>query len=210
MGNYPDIKPLETQLGVIRQQLAQMKYEGKETTQEYQDLLGVAANMKDALADVEAGINAGASDTAQLDVLIKGTQNLLQLWAQWSILSKQLGVENKDLDKAIGIITQMLGALVAIQSVQNMLQKQSIVMQKAQAVATWAQTKAETARTSAMAAGTVATNAGTAAVWKFTAALFANPIGVIVAAIIAAIAAVYALVKAFSWFNSSTEKRKRI
>lgn len=61
-----------------------------------------------------------------------------------------------------------------------------------------------------MAAGTVATNAGTAAVWKFTAALFANPIGVIVAAIIAAIAAVYALVKAFSWFNSSTEKRKRI
>lgn len=107
-----------------------MKYEGKETTQEYQDLLGVAANMKDALADVEAGINAGASDTAQLDVLIKGTQNLLQLWAQWSILSKQLGVENKDLDKAIGIITQTLGALVAIQSVQNMLQKQSIVMQK--------------------------------------------------------------------------------
>lgn len=208
MGNYPDIKPLETQLGVIRQQLAQMKYEGKETTQEYQDLLGVAANMKDALADVEAGINAGASDTAQLDVLIKGTQNLLQLWAQWSILSKQLGVENKDLDKAIGIITQTLGALVAIQSVQNMLQKQSIVMQKAQAVATWAQTKAETARTSAMAAGTVATNAGTAAVWKFTAALFANPIGVIVAAIIAAIAAVYALVKAFSWFNSSTEKAK--
>ena len=208
VGNYPDIKPLETQLGVIRQQLAQMKYEGKETTQEYQDLLGVAANMKDALADVEAGINAGASDTAQLDVLIKGTQNLLQLWAQWSILSKQLGVENKDLDKAIGIITQMLGALVAIQSVQNMLQKQSIVMQKAQAVATWAQTKAETARTSAMAAGTVATNAGTAAVWKFTAALFANPIGVIVAAIIAAIAAVYALVKAFSWFNSSTEKAK--
>ena len=204
VGNYPDIKPLETQLGVIRQQLAQMKYEGKETTQEYQDLLGVAANMKDALADVEAGINAGASDTAQLDVLIKGTQNLLQLWAQWSILSKQLGVENKDLDKAIGIITQMLGALVAIQSVQNMLQKQSIVMQKAQAVATWAQTKAETARTSAMAAGTVATNAGTAAVWKFTAALFANPIGVIVAAIIA----VYALVKAFSWFNSSTEKAK--
>ena len=143
VGNYPDIKPLETQLGVIRQQLAQMKYEGKETTQEYQDLLGVAANMKDALADVEAGINAGASDTAQLDVLIKGTQNLLQLWAQWSILSKQLGVENKDLDKAIGIITQTLGALVAIQSVQNMLQKQSIVMQKAQAVATCATEKAK-------------------------------------------------------------------
>lgn len=144
VGNYPDIKPLETQLGVIRQQLAQMKYEGKETTQEYQDLLGVAANMKDALADVEAGINAGASDTAQLDVLIKGTQNLLQLWAQWSILSKQLGVENKDLDKAIGIITQTLGALVAIQSVQNMLQKQSIVMQKHKRLQR-AQTKAETA-----------------------------------------------------------------
>lgn len=208
VGNYPDIKPLESQLGVIRQQLAQMKYEGKETTQEYQNLLGVAANMKDALADVEAGINAGASDTAQLDVLIKGTQNLLQLWAQWTILSKQLGIENKDLDKAFAIVAQTLGVLVASQSIQNMLQKQSIIMQKASAVASWAQSKAETARASATAASTVATNAGTAAVWKFTAALFANPIGIIVAAIIAGVAAVYALVKAFSWFSSSSEKAK--
>lgn len=208
VGNYPDIKPLETQLGEIRKQLAQMKYEGKETTQEYQNLLGVAANMKDALADVEAGINAGASDTAQLDVLIKGTQNLLQLWAQWSIMSKQLGIENEDLDKAFAIVAQTLGALVAIQSVQNMLQKQSIIMQKASAVASWAQAKAEAARTAATAAGTVATNAGTAAVWKFTAALFANPIGVIVAAIIAGVAAVYALVKAFSWFGSASENAK--
>lgn len=208
VGNYPDIKPLETQLGEIRKQLAQMKYEGKETTQEYQNLLGVAANMKDALADVEAGINAGASDTAQLDVLIKGMQNLLQLWAQWSIISKQLGVENEDLNKAFGIVAQTLGALVAIQAVQNMLQGQSIIMQKASAVASWAQTKAEAARTAATASGTVATNAAAAAVWKFTAALFANPIGIIIAAIIAGVAAVYALVKAFSLFSSSSEKAK--
>lgn len=208
VGNYPNIQPLETQLGEIRKQLAQMKYEGKENTEEFREMMGIAANMKDALADVEAGIGAGASDTAQLDVLIKGTQNLLQLWAQWSILSKQLGVDNEDLNKAFAIVTQTLGALVAIQSVQNMLQKQSIIMQKASAVASWAQAKAETARTAATAAGTVATNAGTAAMWKFTAALFANPIGIIVAAIIAAIAAVYALVKAFSWFSSSSEKAK--
>lgn len=208
VGNYPDIQPLETQLGEIRKQLAQMKYEGKETTQEYQNLLGVAANMKDALADVEAGINAGASDTAQLDVLIKGMQNLLQLWAQWSIISKQLGVENEDLNKAFGIVAQTLGTLVAIQALQNMFQGQSIIMQKASAVASWAQAKAENARTAATAAGTVATNAGTAAMWKFTAALFANPIGIIIAAIIAGVAAVYALVKAFSWFGSSSEKAK--
>lgn len=208
VGNYPNIQPLETQLGEIRKQLAQMKYEGKENTEEFREMMGIAANMKDALADVEAGIGAGASDTAQLDVLIKGTQNLLQLWAQWSILSKQLGVDNEDLNKAFAIVTQTLGALVAIQSVQNMLQKQSIIMQKASAVASWAQAKAETARTAATAAGTVATNAGTAAMWKFTAALFANPIGIIVAAIIAGVAAVYALVKAFSWFSSSSERAK--
>lgn len=208
VGNYPDVQPLETQLGEIRKQLAQMKYEGKENTAEFREMMGIAANMKDALADVEAGVGAGASDTAQLDVMIKSTQNLLQLWAQWAIISKQLGVENKELDKTFAIITQTLGALVAIQSVQNMLQKQSIIMQKASAVASWARANAETAATAATAAGTVATNAGTAAVWKFTAALFANPIGVIVAAIVAAIAVVYGLVKAFSWFNSSSEKAK--
>lgn len=210
VGNYPDLQPLETQLGELRKQLAQMKYEGKENTAEYREMLGVAANMKDALADVEASINVGASDTAQLDTLIAGTGTLLQLYAQYSVLSGKLGVENKTLDQTFQILTTTMGALTALQAVQNMLQKQSALMRGVDAAQTWLQTKAEQAHAKALVATGVAQKAATVAQWAFNAAASANPIGLIVAAIVAAVAAVYGLVKAFNVFSNSAARKEAL
>lgn len=210
VGNYPDLQPLETQLGELRKQLAQMKYEGKENTAEYREMLGVAANMKDALADVEASINVGASDTAQLDTLIAGTGTLLQLYAQYSVLSGKLGVENKTLDQTFQILTTTMGALTALQAVQNMLQKQSALMRGVEAAQTWLQVKAEQAHAKALVATGVAQKAATVAQWAFNAAASANPIGLIVAAIVAAVAAVYGLVKAFNVFSNSAARKKAL
>lgn len=210
VGNYPDLQPLETQLGELRKQLAQMKYEGKENTAEYREMLGVAANMKDALADVEASINVGASDTAQLDTLIAGTGTLLQLYAQYSVLSGKLGVENKTLDQTFQILTTTMGALTALQAVQNMLQKQSALMRGVEAAQTWLQVKAEQAHAKALVATGVAQKAATVAQWAFNAAASANPIGLIVAALVAAVAAVYGLVKAFNVFSNSAARKEAL
>lgn len=210
VGNYPDIQPLETQLGELRKQLAQLKYEGKENTAEYREMLGVAANMKDALADVEASINVGASDTAQLDTLIAGTGTLLQLYAQYSVLSGKLGVENKTLDQTFQILTTTMGALTALQAVQNMLQKQSALMRGVEAAQTWLQVKAEQAHAKALVATGIAQKAATVAQWAFNAAASANPIGLIVAAIVAAVAAVYGLVKAFNVFSNSAARKEAL
>lgn len=201
VGNYPDIKPLEQQLGELKKQLAQLKYEGKENTEEYRNLLGVAANMKDAIADVEGAISGAASDTAKLDSLTQSTGTLLQLWAQYSMISKKLGVENEDLDKTFQVLTTTMGILTAAQSVQNMLQSQSAAMRGVAAAKTWLLVAAEKAHATALTATGVAQKIATAAQWAFNAAASANPIGLLVAGVVAATAAIYGLVKAFKAFS---------
>lgn len=201
VGNYPDVKPLETQLGELRKQLAQLKYEGKENTEEFQNLLGIASNMKDAIADVEGAISGAASDTAKLDSLTQSTGTLLQLWAQYSIISQKLGVENKDLESTFQALSVIMGVLTAAQSVQNMLQSQSAVMRGVSATQTWLLVAAEKAHATALTATGVAQKIATAAQWAFNAAASANPIGLLVAGVVAATAAVYGLVKAFKLFS---------
>ena len=208
VGNYPDVKPLETQLGELKKQLAQLKFEGKENTEEFRNMLGLASQMKDAIADVEGAITGAASDTAQLDTLTQGVGTLLQLWSQYSIISKSLGVENEDLNKTFQILTVTMGLLSAAQKVQTMLQSQSAVMRGVDAAKTWLQVAAEKAHTTAIVSTGVAQKAATAAQWAFNAAAAANPIGIIVVAIVAAVAAVYGLIKAFNAFASSSEKQR--
>ena len=198
VGNYPDFKPLKTQLKEAKEQLAQMAVEGKENTQEYRELLGVASQLQDAMGDVNAAINTGASDTASLDSLIQGTSTVLTLYAQYSTISRQMGIENKDLDKTFQILTMTLGSLTAMQAVVNALQSQSAVMRGVQAAKTWMQVAAERAHATALTSTGVAQGAATAAQWALNAAMAANPIGLVVTAIIAAVAAIWGLVKAFN------------
>jgi hypothetical protein len=201
VGNYPDFQPLETQLGELKKQLQQMKFEGKENTEEFAAMAKQASAMKDAIADVEQQINAGASDTAQLDSLIQGTSTLLALYAQYSTISSALGVENEELDKTFKILATTLGVLTAAQTVQNALQSQSAVMRGLEAAKTWLQVAAEKAQAAALTKTGLAQKAATAAQWAFNKAAAASPLGLLVTALIAATAAVYGLVKAFVAFT---------
>lgn len=201
VGNYPDFQPLETQLGELKKQLQQMKFEGKENTEEFVAMAKQASAMKDAIADVEQQINAGASDTAQLDSLIQGTSTLLALYAQYSTISSALGVENEELDKTFKILATTLGVLTAAQTVQNALQSQSAVMRGLEAAKTWLQVAAEKAHAAALTKTGLAQKAATAAQWAFNKAAAASPLGLLVTALIAATAAVYGLVKAFVAFT---------
>ena len=209
VGNYPAaVEPLKKQLADLVEKLTAMKFAGQENTAEFQELSQKASEMKDAIADVNAQITAGASDTAGLDVMIASTQNVLALWTQYSVIAKSLGVENEELNQTFKIITIALGALTAIQKVQNMLQSQSIVMQRINAAQSKLQAKANAANAAALTAEAGATGAATVATRLFNAALKANPIVLIISLIIAAVSAVYGLVKAFNLFGKSQEKAR--
>ena len=209
VGNYPAaVEPLKNQLRDLVEKLTAMKFAGQENTAEFQELSQKASEMKDAIADVNAQITAGASDTAGLDVMIASTQNVLALWTQYSVIAKSLGVENEELNQTFKIITITLGALTAIQKVQNMLQSQSIVMQKINAAQSKLQAKANAANAAALTGEAAATGTATVATRLFNAALKANPIVLIISLIIAAVSAVYGLVKAFNLFGKSQEKAR--
>lgn len=209
VGNYPAaVEPLKNQLRELVEKLTAMKFAGEENTAEFQELSAKAAQMRDAIADVNQQINAGASDTAGLDVMISSTQSLLGMWTQYSVLANQLGFENKDLNETFKVITITLGTLTAVQKVVNMLQSQSIVMQTVNAARTKLQAKANAANAAALTGEAAATGAATIATRLFNAALKANPIVLIISLIIAAVSAVYGLVKAFNLFGKSQEKAR--
>lgn len=209
VGNYPEaVEPLKKQLADLVEKLTAMKFAGKENTAEFQELSAKASEMKDAIADVNAQISAGASDTAGLDVMISSTQNLLALWTQYSVLAKSMGVENKELNDTFKIITITLGALTAIQKAANMLQSQSIVMQAVNTARTKLQAKANALNAAALTGEAGATGAATIATRLFNAALKANPIVLIVSLIIGLVSAIYGLVKAFNIFGRSQEKAR--
>lgn len=205
VGNYPDLKPIKTQLKEAKEQLAQMKVEGKENTEEYQKLLGVAADLQDAMGDVNAAITTGASDTAQLDSLIQGTGTIMSLYAQYSTISRSMGIENEELDKTFQALALTMGALTALQTLQNTLQAQSAVMRGVNAAQTWLQVAAEKAHATAITSTGIAQKAATVAQWAFNAAANANPIGLLVAAVVAAIGAIYGLIKAYEYFIGPSE-----
>ena len=206
VGNYPAaVEPLKNQLRELVEKLTAMKFAGEENTAEFQELSAKAAQMRDAIADVNQQINAGASDTAGLDVMISSTQSLLGMWTQYSVLANQLGFENKDLNETFKVITITLGTLTAVQKVVNMLQSQSIVMQTVNAARTKLQAKANAANAAALTGEAAATGAATIATRLFNAALKANPIVLIVSLILGAVSAVYGLVKAFNLFGRSQE-----
>lgn len=206
VGNYPDLKPLKTQLKEAKEQLAQMKLEGKENTEEYQQLLGVASQLQDAMGDVNAAIKTGASDTAQLDTLINGTSTIMSLYAQYSTISRSMGIENEELDKTFQALALTMGALTALQTLQNTLQAQSAVMRGVNAAQTWLQVAAEKAHATAITSTGIAQKAATVAQWAFNAAANANPIGLLVAAVVAAIGAIYGLIKAYEYFTGPSQE----
>lgn len=209
VGNYPGaVEPLKQQLRELVEKLTAMKFAGQENTAEFQQLSQKAAQMKDAIADVNAQITAGASDTVNLDVMISSTQNLLGLWTQYSVIAGQLGIENEDLNETFKVITITLGTLTALQKVTNMLQSQSIVMQTINTAKTKLQAKANAANAAALTGEAAATGAATVATRLFNAALKANPVVLIISLIIAAVSAVYGLVKAFNLFGKSQEKAR--
>lgn len=133
VGNYPDVKPLEQQLGEIKKQLAQLKYEGKDNTEEFANLAAEAAHMKDALADVEQQINATASDTKNLDTAMVG---LTTIMGGLTLLGPMFADGSEEAEKFNKILQKMQAVMMIIntlKTIQNNTQKQGLLYQTAEA-----------------------------------------------------------------------------
>lgn len=208
VGNYPDVKPLEEQLGAIKKQLAQLKFEGKDNTEEFRALADEAANMKDALADVEQQINATSSDTKNLDTAMMGLTTVMSGLSLMGNIFADGSEEGKKFQEIIQKVQMVMTALAAVQTIQKNTQKQSLVYMAAEKVQLGAINALKKVQTTLTAEQTAATGAQTVAQKILNAVMKANPIALLVGALAALTAGVWAVVKAFGKSSEEIEAQQ--
>lgn len=185
VGNYPDLEPLNTQLRGITQTLAQMRYEGKDNTEEFRKLSDEAAKMRDAISDTQQQINAGASDTLLFDSLMQSAQSLVGAWTLYNSVIGTSIKADENLAEAVKNLQTGIAALTAMTSIMNSMQKQSALMQGVNIVQSKARIAALKLEGATMSGNIIVQKAATAAQWAFNAAANANPYMLLVTALVA-------------------------
>ena len=194
VGNYADAaKGLKMELRSLTQQMAYLRANGQENTQEYQDMAQRAGQLKDAMQDANEEINAMASDTQALNTTMGaasaasgGMNAVTGTMALMGQTSETATDAQKNLGAAIGIVS-------GLTAVQNALQKESNLMTGIRVLQTKAATKAEQLDTAAKKKDIVATTGATVAQRIFNAVAAANPYVLLAIALVTVVGALVAL-----------------
>lgn len=194
VGNYADAaKELKMELRSLTQQMAYLRANGQENTQEYQDMAQRAGQLKDAMQDANEEINAMASDTQALNTTMGaasaasgGMNAVTGTMALMGQTSETATDAQKNLGAAIGIVS-------GLTAVQTALQKESNLMTGIRVLQTKAATKAEQLDTAAKKKDIVATTGATIAQRIFNAVAAANPYVLLALALVTVVGALVAL-----------------
>ena len=193
VGNYADAaKGLRAELMDLIRQMALMKANGEDVSDEYVKMAQRAGQLRDAMSDAQQEVNAMASDTANLDAVAKGASAAQGGMSAVTSITALLGATSetateaqKNLGIAVGIVS---GATV----VQNALQKQSALMTGIRTLQTKAATKAELLDAAAKQANTKATIGATVAQKAFNLIASANPYVLLALALVTVVGALVA------------------
>lgn len=193
VGNYADAaKGLRTELMQLVNQMAYLKSQGQNNTEEYRNMAQRAGTLKDAMMDAREEIKNTGDDTKTLNGIMAG---LAVGGAGLTLLTKQLGIfgeENKDAqdaEKGLGLAMAGVAGLVTI---QTNLQKESNLMVGIGTIQTNALTAAEKLREKQTKKSTAATVAATVAQKAFNLVASANPYVLLAIALVTVVGAIVA------------------
>lgn len=192
VGNYPDVKPLETQLGDLKKALAQLKYEGKDNTEEFAAMAQQASAMKDAIADVEQQVNATASDTKNLDTAVQGLSVAMSGMMLFSNMFEEGSEEAKKFNEIMMDLQKIMMVLNTLRAIQNATQKQGLLAQSVENIRLKAGNALKAIQAKVTTQATGATVAQTAAQKALNLVMKASPIMWLVGGV-AALTGAYAL-----------------
>lgn len=212
-------KSLETQLGELKNQMAQMLADGvSRTDAAFLALAERAGQLKDAINDSEAAITHFASDTSALDNVVNLATTATASYGLLTSTMSMFGIENEEVAKSIEKLQAVQTALNSLQSLSASLCNNSTMSyqlyHKALQAVGLEKTKLITqtgALATAEGAGAAAATTAATATGSFAAALWAAlaPLLVIVAIVGAVAAGIYGLVKAYEWlFGPTAEETK--
>jgi low affinity Fe/Cu permease len=149
-------RDLGSELSEHIKRLAELKLAGEQNSEEYQDLSQKAAELKDAIDDVNKAITSQASDTSNLEGLNQLIQTLVGSYGLYKSATAALGIENESLDETITKLTAVMTALSSAQAIQKALLKESSLMTAIANIQSKARTAALAAETKGTAAAGVA------------------------------------------------------
>jgi len=147
-----------------------------ETTPIGRQALAEAGELKDRLGDLRTAIQTTGADGKQLQAALQLGGGIVAGFGAVQGVMALVGSESEDLQKTLVKLQAAQAALVSIEEIRSVLEKESAL----RIVAT---TIAEKARAAATALGTMATNAGIMSLRAFKIALAATGIGAIVFAL---------------------------
>jgi len=159
-------KSLTGQLRAYREELSRLEQEGKETTQEFQQIALAAARLEDQIGDTRERVRVLASDTFTFDAAIDATQQLAGAFSVVQGAAALFADDSEELQEAIAKTNAALAILNGLQQVNAFVTGQSA---------------AKLAITSAaQSAYTVVVGTSTGALKAFRIALAATGVGLLV------------------------------
>lgn len=184
VGNYYETSiSLKKQLLSLNEELARMKLEGKENTDEYKNLIEKAGELRNTLSNVSAEIKRVGSDTSTIEGIAGAFEGVAGAAAAAQGATDLFGSENDDLIQSIQRLQALQAVMLGIQSVANALQKESAAV----LLFVNAQRKLEilytNLSTAAESKNIIVRKAATVAQWALNTAMKANPVGLLITAV---------------------------
>ena len=184
----------------------QKSAQGKELEEKIREMTVQASDLKDAIGDVSAAINAETNDTKNFTAISEGINMLISGVGGLTAASHALGIGEKDLVKIQTTLQASLAASNALTKAQAALQKESNLMAGVARVQEMAHAQAIRMKTIAEGEGIVVTKAATIAQRAFNAVARANPYVLLATGIGLLVAAIVGFTKAT---KSETEEQKK-
>ena len=206
-------KGLRGQIMDLTQEMVRLRMEGKQGTAEYQEVAQKAGMLRDAFSDAQKEVTNMASDTAQLDAVMKGASAARGGMGALTATMALFGANSENATKTQKYLGNAIAIVSGLTAVQNALQKQSSLMIALRTLKSKLFTKSIKEETAATAEHTAATEAdavvtevATKATKGFAKALALVGIGAVAAGIAALVRYWDDIAKAIGIANDESEK----
>lgn len=138
-------KSLRAELSQMRQELVRMKLAGKEGTEEFKKMEAAAGQLDDAIRDVSTAVKNVGSDTAVLEGTVGIFTGIAGATSAATAAVALFGEESEELQEVLLRVNSLMAITQGLQSVANILQKESSAAKLADIIVTRAQTAAQAA-----------------------------------------------------------------
>lgn len=157
-------KPLKRELRQLKELMANMNLKGLSNTDEFTKIAMRAGEVKDAMGDASDAVSRFASDTFKLDAAIQGLKGITAAVTIATGAMGLFGTENEKVERMILKVQSAMAILNGVQTIANVLNKDSALIHRIKQIRLAATTKATVADTVATTANTVAEKANAGAI----------------------------------------------